>query len=687
MKHLKRFFILVLCVLPCVAGANVATTAGSNLTAWNGNSGATNNNNWNTLMNNRTLTGGATAKADFGNCNSLILRCAQPKCSACTTMELAVPVVSGCVNSSKDCKKHGDELVQYIAAQIVANAAAKLQEQQLAMQQAQAQAAAAQNSQQMAQMQQQMAQMQQEMQQQNATQMAQMQAALEEQKALVAQAQQEAAAAQQAKIDAQTAPGVTVAQQAAIESGVSKDTLVRQQIGGEILSTVENAEAQLTKLKETMDEIFSYAKCDARGNNCSGPKRVKMFKEKAMQFFDPYDVIADEMYDALETALAVGVDVSDVIMMLSGSCNKWGKYMCTASDGEEEHKPVAYKGGEGDGAYDDCGPDGKSMKNGRYSRGGFECRDSQIIPPQDDVRCTLIGMISDSGDDDDTVERNWLSEQYDGDKFIRVGCASSALDSIAIFGRRKSGKNRALDLDTLERIIVQDAPEYGSSNRYSGGGAGNAEIEKLKYCALTPNGYTRLRNAVTQKKMPDSKVCVSDSQLTRNAMGGFVGFGGVDWNRGCSDYIDAINEGACNRIKNVVKESVKSKIVWEENRCKFIENSGYCYFDGEVVERKDYVACTGSGGKFQSDGTCNCGDSFKCEDNACKKCIQKARQTKSAASKEYIKNAKKVCEDMDYVFIDNGDDGVDCISKAEKDCRDKHGYWDTDEEECEYEEE
>ena len=626
MKHLKRFFILVLCVLPWVAGANVATTAGSNLTAWNGNSGATNNNNWNTLMNNRTLTGGTTAKADFGNCNSLILRCAQPKCAACTTMELAVPVVSGCVNSSKDCKKHGDELVQYIAAQIVASAAAKLQEQQLAMQQAQAQAAAAQNSQQMAQMQQQMVQMQQQMQQQNATQMAQMQAALEEQKALVAQAQQEAAAAQQAKIDAQTAPGVTAAQQVAIESGVSKDTLVRQQIGGEVLSTVENAEAQLIKLKETMDEIFSYAKCDARGNNCSGPKRVKMFKEKAMQFFDPYDAIADEMYDALETALAVGVDVSDVIMMLSGSCNKWGKYMCTG-DGTDEHKPVAYKGGKGDDAYDDCGPDGKSEKNGRQSRGGFECRDSQIIPPQDDVRCTLIGMISDSGDDDDTVERNWLSESYDGDKFIRVGCASSALDSIAIFGRRKSGKNRTLDLDTLERIIVQDAPEYGSSNRYSGGGAGNAEIEKLKYCALTPNGYTRLRNAVTQKKMPDSKVCVSDTQLTRNAMGGFVGFGGVDWNRACSDYIDAGQYG-CNGLKEKTIDGVelKDEIEWKDNRCKFKDGSDYCYFDRRVVKRSEYDACTSTGGKFQSDGKCNCGENLECTGNDCTQCEKTSKK-------------------------------------------------------------
>ena len=590
MKHLKRFFILVLCVLPCVAGANVATTAGSNLTAWNSNGGSANNNNWNTMMNSRSQTG-SKAKADFGNCNSLILRCAQPKCAACTTMELAKPVVSGCVNSSKDCKKHGDDLVEFIAAQIVASAAEKVQAQQLAQQQAAAQAAAAQSSQQMAQMQQQMAQMQQQMQQQNAQQMAQMQAALDEQKALAAQAQAQAVAAQQAKAEAaaQTASGVTVAQQVAIESGVSEDTLVRQQIGGEILSTVENAEAQLIKLKETMDQVFRYAGCDARGNNCSGPKRVKIFKEKAMQFFDPYDAIADEMYDALETALAVGVDVSDVIMMLSGSCNKWGKYMCTG-DGTNEHKPVAYKK-DGTGGHDDCGDDGKSMKNGRYSRGGFECRDSQIIPPQDDVRCTLIGMISDSGDDDDTVERNWLSESYDGDKFIRVGCASSALDSIAIFGRRKSGKNRTLDLDTLERIILQDAPEYGSSNRYSGGGAGNAEIEKLKYCALTPNGYTRLRNAVTQKKMPDSKVCVSDSQLTRNAKGGLASL--HDHESNCLKIIPAgynlVTEEDCKLENDLAKEGFTGEtgtiIEFKDGRC-VITNDNYC-LKGDKIEKKN----------------------------------------------------------------------------------------------------
>ena len=634
MKHFKRFFILVLCVLPCVAGANVATTAGSNLTAWNGNSGSTNNNNWNTMMNSRSQTG-STAKADFGNCNSLILRCAQPKCAACTSMDLARPVVSGCVNSSKDCKKHGNDLIEFIAAQIVASAAEKVQAQQLAQQQAAAQAAAAQSSQQMAQMQQQMAQMQQQMQQQNAQQMAQMQAALDEQKALAAQAQAQAAAAAtqqaQAAAAASVSPGVTAAQQRAIDAGVSEDMLVRQQVSGEILSAIENAEANLTKLKETMDEIFKYANCDKRGNNCSGPKRVKIFKEKALQFFEPYDSIADEMYDALETALVLGVDVSDVIMMLSGACNKWGKYMCTASekddDGEMKHVPQQYG--------DDCPENGgKSTPNGKYSRGGHECHKSQIIPPQDDIRCTLIGMISD-GNSEDTIERNWLSEEYDGDKFIRVGCASSALDSIAIFGNRKSKKNKILDLDTLERIILQDAPEYSASNRYSSGSGGSA-VNKVKYCGLTPRGYTRLHNAVMQKRMPDTNVCVTEKKLNSDTMGGFVMSGDVDYDAGCSKYISA-TKAVCNGLTNIVpvyanrNKSDGLTISWKDDRCE-VSNDNWCYWGEEhVLILKEEYECVSTGGTYnqaaEKGKKCECPQESTggCDgdENTCKKCKKK----------------------------------------------------------------
>ena len=619
MKLIKQFLLLSLFFVPCISGAQVATTAGSNLTAWNGNSGATNNNNWNTLMNNRTLAGGAGAPtADFGNCNSLIMRCAQPKCAACTTLEIAKPIVEGCVNSNKDCKKHGNDLVDFIAAQIVANANAKIQEQQLMAQQAAAQAAAAQSNQQMQQMQMQMQQMQQQMQAQNAQQMASMQAALEEQKALVAQAQQEAAAAQQAKIDAQTAPGVTVAQQVAIDSGVSEDVLVRQQISGQILSAVENAEVQLKTLKATMQNAFEYAGCDARGNNCTGPKRVKMFKEKAMKFFEPYDAIADEMYEALEMALAVGVDVSDVIMMLSGSCNKWGKYMCTGSavqnDSttaiEEKHTPMPY-------TKENC-VGGKSVKNGDFTRGGYECRPNQAIPPQDDVRCTLIGLIT-GDDEDDTVERNWISEAYEGDKLIRVGCATSALDSISIFGRRKSSKNRTVDLDTLERIILQDAPEYSAKNRFSNDG--DSEFEKLKYCALTPRGYERLRNAVTQRKLPSDKICVPYDSLYRTvATNGVIGYGDVTHTATCGEYVPELtgdnknNETYCNNIN--VEYGVDA-VNWDRNNKKCKVNSGYSYYSNKVISAAE-CACRTTRGTWDGD-SCACPNDFKLEGEKCQK--------------------------------------------------------------------
>ena len=574
MKLIKQFLLLSLFIAPCVSGANVATTAGSNLTAWNGNSGATNNNNWNTLMNNRTLAGGAGAPtADFGNCNSLILRCAQPKCAACTTLDIAKPIVEGCVNSNKDCKKHGNDLVDFIAAQIVANANAKIQEQQLAAQQAAASAAAAQNSQQMQQMQLQMQEMQAQMQAQNAQQMASMQAALDEQKALVAQAQAEAAAAQQAKIEAETAPGITVAQQVAIDSGVSQDTLLRQEVSGQILSAVENAELQMTKLKATMQEVFDYAGCDARGNNCSGPKRVKMFKEKAMKFFEPYDAIADEMYEALETALAVGVDVSDVIMMLSGSCNKWGKYICSPNS---EGKHVEEKYGN-----ENC-KGGKSVKAG-YARGGAECRELQAIPPQDDIRCTLTSLIT-GEDEDDTVERNWLSEAYEGDKLIRVGCATSALDSMAIFGRRRSNsKNRTVDLDTLERIVLQDAPEYSAKNRF--GTTGEGEFEKVKYCALTPRGYERLRNAVAQRKLPSDKICVPYDSLYRTvATNGVISYGDITYTADCGDVIPYIT-----KPKNCVADGnafPTGSVKWEEDKCKVTTN--YCFYNHTLIQRAEW---------------------------------------------------------------------------------------------------
>lgn len=636
MKLLTSFLLLVLCAMPGVAGANVATTAGSNLTAWNGDSGATNNNNWNQIMNSRTQATGAVGqkpKADFGNCNSLILRCAQPKCAGCTTMDIARTIVEGCVNSNDTCKKHGNDLVDYISAQIVADANAKVQQQQLAAQNAAAQAAAAQNSAQMQQMQQQMQQMQYEMQQQNAQQMQQMQAALEEQKALAAQAQAEAVAAATAQAEAaaasQSLSNVSDAQAEAIEKGVSADVLMRNQISGQILTKIENAEVALKTLNATMQDIFTYAGCDTRGNNCSGPKRVKIFKQKAMGFFDPYDAIVDEAYEGLEMALAVGADVSDVIMMLSGACNQWGKFMCTTDASGGKHQEGHYTEATCKNGRSVKGPiyvkkDGDKIAVGAV-KGGMECTPGMVVPPQDDSRCTLTELIGGTGTDRDEVLREWINEADDGDKLIRVGCATSALESIAIFGRRSSRNGATLDLDTLERIISQDAPEFAISNRYVQGG--NTDIDRLKYCAVNEDSYQRLMNAVKTKKLPKT-ICTTTKALEREYVTGGALSYSVGWaETGLSEYVGSIStKEGCEGYKKdnvLVRDGAAQYLVIEsgcsikwaeaEKRCRVEgERCGYDATDGTVKKKADTEAnknnvvvdnsiksaCVGSGGSW-----------------------------------------------------------------------------------------
>lgn len=534
MKRFIHVFLLMFCAMPGMALAQVATTAGNNLTAFNSNIGATNNNEWNQMMNPRAGAGGGAGApvADFDNCNSLILRCAQPKCAGgCTTMDVARPIVAGCVNSNATCKKHGDALINSIAAQMVSNAEVKAQQAQMQAQAAAAQAQAAESNAQMQQMQAQMQQMQEQMAQQNQQQMEQMQAALEEQKAMTESALAEAAAAREQQA-APAAPadegntsansGLTAAQQKAAEAGVDADILVREQISGQILTKIENAEIALKKLNAQMQDTFKYAGCDVFGNNCAGPKRVKKFKEMAQEYFRPYDEVVDNAYEGLEMALAVGVDVSDVIMMLSGACNRWGKFLCNMPQTKnKENAPYP--------RYDSTNCRGEKSVKGALARvsaggekfettlrGGFECSPGMVVPPQDDVQCTLVSFVGGEGEGDEVL-REWLLEGEEGDGMTRVGCATSALDTLPMFGRRSSRRDSSstLDLDTLERILVQDAPEVTGQNRFMRSNSKTPETSRLKYCAMTPRGYETLRGVLSSKKLP-KKICVPYDTLARN---------------------------------------------------------------------------------------------------------------------------------------------------------------------------
>ena len=535
MKTLAGFLSVLLCVAPFgVARAVVPSTAGNNLTAYNGESGATDNNRWNTLMNSRTgMSENTTAAADFGNCNALIMRCAQPKCAngGCTDMSVTFAIVSGCVQSNASCKQYGDDLVQYISAQLVASSTAKANAAANAAQTAAAQAAAQQSAQQMAAMQAQMQQMQADMAAQNAQTVAQLQSALDEQKQLTANAIAEATAARETQVSQPTSQsgqvstvdnGLTSAQMVAAQNGVSADVLAREQITGQIMSAIENAEVQLKTLKTTMEDAFTYAGCDTRGNNCTGPKRVKMFKQKAEGFFDPYENVLDEMYDALILAQSVGVDITDIYMMLNGSCNVWGQYLCAmgAQSNQQQICQNVTKIVDKDGnttttqechyvtttqlpTYTETScPNGKSVRK-ENARGGHECVIGQIIPPEDDISCTLQKTIVDNASD--PVQRDWLwAETSDSGANIRVGCASSALETSTLFRGRK--KQATIDVETLQKIIAQDEPPAVRSK-------GGLEKEQVKYCAVTDKTYADLQKMVTMKTLPAKDVCINERKL------------------------------------------------------------------------------------------------------------------------------------------------------------------------------
>lgn len=433
---------------------------GGNLTSFQNQQGVVNNNQYNQMMNPTRAPGavGGGPAADFGNCNALILRCASPKCGngGCTDMNVAVPIVAGCVASENECKKHGDALVQAIAAQIVASNTVKANNAQNQAAQQQAAAAAAQQSAQMDQMNAQMAQMQQQMAAQQAESAAQMQAALTAQQqqtqALMEQQAAAAAAAQQQAASA-SMPAASSDVQSMADNGVSAELIARQQIVGQVMSSLDGVDASLNALKKTVQDVIEYAGCDYNATSCTGPKRVAAFKKKAQAFVDPYDNVLGALETSMMTAQSAGVDLSDIYMMISGTCNQWGKYLCDSPD----DKPLQYCSRQI--PYSDIKSDGKVVISlNPYS--DIQCTSSrtdinkfQIANPS----CRFTGMIQDK----DEVQQNWLKQSDTTDQTnIKIACTSDGILSMGIFKRTaKKKQTSGIDVSILEHLVNYDGPK------------------------------------------------------------------------------------------------------------------------------------------------------------------------------------------------------------------------------------
>ena len=401
-----------------------------------------------------------------------------------------------------------------------------------------------------------------------------------------------------------------------------------------------------------MKDVFDYAGCDARGNNCSGPKRVKIFKEKARNFFEPYDEIADELYTALDTALLLGVDVNDILMMLNGSCNRWGRYMChsngTDGDGNPIHKVARYGDSKAkceNGVVPDSCLNGKSQNTSctdedddvTYSvKGGFDCTVGMVVPPQDDALCTQIGYLSD--EEKDGVYREWVDENYDGDRMVRLGCVSSVLDSVKTFSRRSNKKASTLDIDTLERILEQDSSDMAGS-RYDDN---VRNMERLQYCGLTVDGYRKLNKAVSTQKFSQNDVCIDSAQLRRDAVN--------------ADWVRSVKGNSASFLDHIPE-------AYDEDSCTSLGAGDACWHDGDkkcYVRGQNYIdnLCDDEGDYLLGDFYYWNGASVITADTPKDKCLLRGGSwaTKAEANNKGYSNennAEECC-----IITENGNKGL-----------------------------
>ncbi|MDR2268998.1 MAG: hypothetical protein LBD94_02330, partial [Rickettsiales bacterium] len=313
---------------------------------------------------------------------------------------------------------------------------------------------AQQSQQQIEQMNAQMQQIQQQMAAQQAQSAQQMQEALAAQQAqnqALLEQQQAAAVAQQQVSSVISAPADM---EAAIDRGVDANVIARQQIIGQVMNSLDGVDDGLNSLKKIVEDLRTYANCDYSIAKCEGPKRVAAFRHKAKQFFEPYDNVAVALEDSIFTAQAAGVDVTEIYMLLSGSCMQWAKYICQVGE------PLYY-----------C-EKGKtfSMKDEKGKCGEIDAptyKTSVYTEQHSNPHCTPTGLYKQS--ESETVQQDWLISIEEGNKTkIKLACISEGAAQMMAsnLGRRsKSKTSGSLDVDAMQTMINFDLDEKVADDR------------------------------------------------------------------------------------------------------------------------------------------------------------------------------------------------------------------------------
>ena len=216
--------------------------------------------------------------------------------------------------------------------------------------------------------------------------------------------------------------------------------------------------------------------------NCTGPKRVKKFKDLANEFFDPYENVVENVYDALILAMTLGIDVNDVIMLLSESCNIWGKYICGACAPTDPG----------------CVCNDTKNKEGCYYRVETDPKTGNVSKNQ--PHCRLVDTLTEK----DTVWREWIDANTGMTGSTQVACASDVIMNAPLFRNMK--KNATMDIDNLRRLVAQDSRAC-SGKMENGKFILNGKVEeacRLNRC-MVPMGteqYDLLVRTVDSRRLP-----------------------------------------------------------------------------------------------------------------------------------------------------------------------------------------
>jgi hypothetical protein len=185
---------------------------------------------------------------------------------------------------------------------------------------------------------------------------------------------------------------------------------------------------------------------------------------------------------------------------------------------------------------------------------------------------------------------------------IRIGCASAIIDSSGLFANRK--KQASIDIDTLQRILEQDAP--GSClNAFNNNEKCNDTYYYTKYCAVGSETYAELQRAVSSKRLPD-RVCVSKTEM-QDVVKNNSPLEGVDNNSKIKSITDKCQYAAGTTAQQKCYCGSNPNAYWDstENKCKCeVEDTVFVYSLAKCMSQEDaknvtsglFNDCTYTGG-------------------------------------------------------------------------------------------